>query len=229
MGLDVGTAKRASGCILVVEDNPINRKVIEALLRKLGLQTRSVENGQEALEAITRGQRPDLVLMDIQMPVMDGFAATAEIRRWEQDTGQSRLPIVALTAGAFEEDRQRAFACGMDDFLTKPIAMGPLKVALSRWLSLTSATPADTAAESAKDIRLDAPLVKLLVSEILPLLAKHRFDALERIQQLKLALTGTAMAVELEEAVQLATEFRFDLALEKMQQMATENGWMDEE
>jgi hypothetical protein len=117
----------------------------------------------------------------------------------------------------------------MDDFLTKPIAMGPLKVALSRWLSLTSATPADTAAESAKDIRLDAPLVKLLVSEILPLLAKHRFDALERIQQLKLALTGTAMAVELEEAVQLATEFRFDLALEKMQQMATENGWMDEE
>jgi signal transduction histidine kinase/CheY-like chemotaxis protein len=229
MGLDVGAAKRASGCILVVEDNPINRKVIEALLRKLGLQTRSVENGQEALEAITRGQRPDLVLMDIQMPVMDGFAATAEIRRWEQDTGQSRLPIVALTAGAFEEDRQRAFACGMDDFLTKPIAMGPLKVALSRWLSLTSATPADTAAESAKDIRLDAPLVKLLVSEILPLLAKHRFDALERIQQLKLALTGTAMAVELEEAVQLATEFRFDLALEKMQQMATENGWMDEE
>jgi signal transduction histidine kinase len=73
-----------AGRVLVVEDNPVNRKVIQAMLGKLGLHIDTVENGQEALDAITGGLKPDLVLMDVQMPVMDGLQATAEIRRWEQ-------------------------------------------------------------------------------------------------------------------------------------------------
>jgi len=123
-----------AGRILVVEDDPTNRKVIEALLKKLGLQAESVGDGQQAVDAITLGGRPDLLLMDIRMPVLDGCATTARIRRWERENGRSPLPIVALTAGAFEDDRQRCMAVGMDDFLTKPVNVEDLVAVLVKWL-----------------------------------------------------------------------------------------------
>ena len=121
------------GQVLIVEDNQTNRKVVEALLGKLGLRTASVENGQEAVDAIKAGMRPDLVLMDVQMPVLDGIGATEAIRRWEAKSGTARLPIVALTASAFDEDRQRCIAAGMDDFLPKPVHLGELATVLQKW------------------------------------------------------------------------------------------------
>jgi len=122
------------GCILVVEDNLTNRKVIEALLQKIGLKFLCVENGQEAVNAFDAGTQIALVLMDCQMPIMDGFEATREIRQREQDRNLPRLPIIALTAGAFAEDRQNCLAAGMDDFLPKPVNFNALKDALSQWL-----------------------------------------------------------------------------------------------
>jgi signal transduction histidine kinase/ActR/RegA family two-component response regulator len=121
--------------ILLVEDNPINRKVVVALLTKQGYQVRSVENGQEALDAVTQGEPADLVLMDCQMPVMNGFESTEAIRRWEREQGVARLPIVALTAGAFAEDREHCFASGMDDFLTKPVDVALLSSVMEKWLN----------------------------------------------------------------------------------------------
>lgn len=123
-----------TGKVLVVEDNATNRKVIEALLKKLGLESICVENGQEAWDIVRKGPRPQLILMDIQMPVMDGITATEHIRAWEKETHQNPLPIVAVTAGAFEEDSQRCRAAGMDDFLTKPINMQDLGQILAKWL-----------------------------------------------------------------------------------------------
>jgi signal transduction histidine kinase/CheY-like chemotaxis protein len=131
---DALAAGRLSGHVLVVDDNPVNRKVVETLLTKLGIQADCLENGQQAVDVILSGARPDLVLMDVQMPVMDGLTATARIRRWEQDGGLPHLTIVALTAGAFEEDRQHCIAAGMDDFLPKPIRMDELTAALGKWL-----------------------------------------------------------------------------------------------
>jgi len=93
-----------------------------------------VTDGQQGVDAITAGDNPDLILMDIQMPVMDGYAATTHIRQWEASSGRARIPIIALTADAFEEDRQHCFAVGMDDFLTKPIALDALRAALNKWL-----------------------------------------------------------------------------------------------
>jgi hypothetical protein len=127
-------AGKLSGRVLVVDDNPVNRKVVEALLKKLGIRAECLENGQEAVDAILGGARPDLILMDVQMPVMDGLEATVRIRQWEQDDKQPHLTIVALTAGAFEEDRQHCLAAGMDDFLPKPIRMDELAAALEKWL-----------------------------------------------------------------------------------------------
>ena len=126
--------KSAAGRILVVEDNPTNLSVITALLGKLNYQVEIAENGQQAVDALAlRGSRPDLVLMDVQMPVLDGYQAAGQIRQWEQAGNHPRLPIIALTASAFEEDRQRCLAAGMDDFLAKPVELSQLRAALSKW------------------------------------------------------------------------------------------------
>ncbi|MDP1524361.1 MAG: PhnD/SsuA/transferrin family substrate-binding protein [Rhodocyclaceae bacterium] len=128
------SACKLAGRVLVVEDNAVNRKVIEALLTRLGVSVRCVENGQLAVEALAAGEAPDLVLMDMQMPVMDGLTATRAIRRQEGAARTPRLPIVALTAGAFEDDRQHCLEAGMDDFLAKPVNLKDLEAMLAKWL-----------------------------------------------------------------------------------------------
>lgn len=118
--------------VLVVEDNPINRKVIEALLRKLGAEVSHAEDGRKGADAALRDEPPDLVLMDLQMPVLDGFGATLEIRSREQAESRASVPIVALTADAFPETRERCLAAGMNDFLTKPVAIEALRSVIER-------------------------------------------------------------------------------------------------
>jgi len=125
------------GRVVVVEDNSINRMVVESLLERLGIAAVLVHDGQQAVDYVANcapHALPDLLLMDLQMPVMDGFTATQHIRQWEERNGKPRLPIIALTADAYAEDRQRCLTMGMDDFLTKPIAIGALRQTLARWL-----------------------------------------------------------------------------------------------
>ena len=131
-----------TGHVLVADDNAVNRKVIEALLKKLGLVVTLVNDGKLALEIITGGHRPDLILMDLQMPVMDGHLATQNIRKWEADNQQMRVPIIALTADAFDAVRQRSLDDGMDDFLTKPVNKQALHKTLSRWLPVIESVAA---------------------------------------------------------------------------------------
>jgi len=119
--------------ILVVEDIAANRMVIGAMLKKQGMRFESVENGQKAVECIAAGMRPDLVLMDCEMPVLDGFEATRRIRLWEGGRDTRRMPIIALTAHAFEEDRQHCSDAGMDGFLTKPISYRKLVATLEKF------------------------------------------------------------------------------------------------
>ena len=121
--------------ILLVEDNPVNREVAVGMLESLGCVAHAAENGWLALEAINNDAY-DAVLMDCQMPVMDGLTATAELRRREQNAGGARLPIIALTANAMEGDRERCLAAGMDDFLCKPFSQQQLAALLKRWLAL---------------------------------------------------------------------------------------------
>jgi len=125
-----------SGRVLVVEDNVVNRMVVESLLTKLGVSVTLAHDGQQALDTLTQGDSHDLVLMDLNMPVLDGYGATERIRQWERGNNRPRLPMIALTANAYEEDRQRCLAVGMDDFLTKPIALDALQSALTKWLPM---------------------------------------------------------------------------------------------
>jgi two-component system, sensor histidine kinase and response regulator len=129
------TGKTGGRRILLVDDNLVNQKVAGAMLRKLRYAVDLAENGEEALSALSQNTY-DLVLMDCQMPVMDGFEATAEIRRREAGLqGAIRMPIIALTASAMPEDRQRCSKAGMDDFVLKPIDPAQLKAALERSVS----------------------------------------------------------------------------------------------
>ena len=115
--------------VLVVEDNPINQKLVVRILQNAGHSVATANNGEEALAAVAR-EDFDLVLMDVQMPVMDGFEATAEIRRREQGAGR-RLPIVALTAHAMPGDREKCLEAGMDAYVAKPIQKGELFAAMA--------------------------------------------------------------------------------------------------
>jgi PAS domain S-box-containing protein len=117
--------------ILVAEDNPINQKVAVKMIEKLGCRVDVAGNGREAVEALERIPYA-LVFMDCHMPVMDGFQATNAIRRRED--GGRRTPIIAMTANAMQEDRQRCLEAGMDDFLSKPVTSKSLAAVLNRWL-----------------------------------------------------------------------------------------------
>jgi PAS domain S-box-containing protein len=120
-----------SARVLVVEDNAVNRKLTTALLERFGHRSEVASNGREAVEALARSSY-DLVIMDCQMPEMDGFEATRRIR--EQERGGARTPILAMTANALEGDRERCLAAGMDDYVTKPIRPAKLEEAVARLL-----------------------------------------------------------------------------------------------
>ena len=122
-----------AGAVLVVEDNEVNRMIARELLQSFGMEVLEAEDGAQALEQLSL-HHVDLVLMDCQMPVMDGYLATEEIRRREARQGLGRMPILALTANAFDEDAARAHQSGMDGHLAKPYTRAQLRDLLSVWL-----------------------------------------------------------------------------------------------
>jgi len=186
--------------LLVVEDNAVNQRVIEAMLGKRGYSVAIAANGREALTMLSMRSFA-LVFMDCQMPVMDGYAATAAIRSRAERSGDeasgrgrgaSRLPIVAMTAHAMSGDRERCLAAGMDDYLPKPLRPEALDAALERWLGTAPATapveaagdPFDALVDDARMrvFRVDYPeivdqLVELFVESTPPLLVELREGA----------------------------------------------------
>jgi CheY-like chemotaxis protein len=119
--------------VLVVEDNVINQRIAARLLQNLGCTVDVVANGREAVEMIDSISY-DLVLMDVQMPEMDGFAATGEVRRGAGP--HTRVPIVAMTANAMAGDRERCLAAGMNDYLSKPVHPSDLQRVLHHWVKV---------------------------------------------------------------------------------------------
>ena len=123
--------------ILVVEDNPVNQKVAQAMMRKMGLRADVVANGQEAVNALQMIPY-DLVLMDCQMPEMDGFEATHCIRQEGSRALNPQIPIIAMTASTMRGDRRKCIQAGMSDFIAKPVQIRELAEMLARWLAITT-------------------------------------------------------------------------------------------
>jgi CheY-like chemotaxis protein len=124
--------------ILVVEDNFVNRKVCQKILERHGCAVEFAENGQEAVNQVENRPDYDLILMDLQMPIMDGFEATLAIRARDRKVGR-HTPIVALTAHAMRGDREKCLALGMDDYLTKPVKPQDIDLVIQRWSTLMEA------------------------------------------------------------------------------------------
>jgi CheY-like chemotaxis protein/HPt (histidine-containing phosphotransfer) domain-containing protein len=131
--------------VLVAEDTEVNQEVARGMLEKLGYLADVVSNGREAIDMLRRGPYA-VVLMDVQMPEMDGFEATGVIRREDAASGVQRVPIIALTANAMSGDRERCLAAGMDDYLSKPIRLPELAAVLSRWAPRVEQDELDTTA-----------------------------------------------------------------------------------
>jgi two-component system, sensor histidine kinase and response regulator len=148
------SAPTLSGDVLVAEDNPVNQELAKNMLQNLGCRVTLVATGLAAVAAVER-RGFDAVLMDVQMPEMDGLVATATIRERERRTDAGRIPIIALTANAFVQDREACLAAGMDDYIAKPFTLEKLRTALSRWLS-----PAANAAPVARPVPDASPVVE---------------------------------------------------------------------
>jgi CheY-like chemotaxis protein len=154
------------GRVLVVEDNPVNQLVAKGMAEKLGYQVDVVDDGEAALGATARLQYT-AVLMDCHMPVMDGFEATRAIRAGGGRDG--RLPVIAMTAGAMGEDRDRCLEAGMDDYLSKPVSLAELEASLARWSGAGAPAPAPAPAPAAPEAHggqppLDAERLQMLRS-----------------------------------------------------------------
>jgi CheY-like chemotaxis protein len=202
---EMNTAHRPH--LLLAEDNPVNQKVAARMLERLGYRVDVAQNGLEALEALERN-RYAAVLMDVQMPRMDGHEATAEIRRREREAAGGRhIPIIAMTANAMQGDREKALAAGMDDYLAKPVRQESLEEVLGRWTSREDgALPDDGVPEapetppengSVLDPEVLANLRDLGDAELLAELAGMFFDdASSRLEELRGAIgTGDAAGV----------------------------------
>ncbi len=136
-----GMSRLAGVRVLLAEDNKINQKVAAKMLDQLGCEVEIVGDGLEALKKWEEAKF-DVILMDVRMPRMDGYRATAEIRRREQaQAGGPHLPIIAMTAHAMQGDRERCLAAQMDDYLSKPVALAELAQALGRWATQPRTTP----------------------------------------------------------------------------------------
>jgi PAS domain S-box-containing protein len=127
------TEPAVKGNVLVVEDNEINRHVIVSMLTRVGLTAVIASNGKEAVDILKQDNTISLVFMDCQMPVMDGYQATKEIRKHEESGGRRHVPIIAMTGHAMHGDREKCLATGMDDYISKPIRLAYIKEAVIKW------------------------------------------------------------------------------------------------
>lgn len=126
---------------LIVEDNPVNQRVAVALLKRLGFDSEVVTNGKEALKKVRAShQGYDVILMDCQMPVMDGYETTRYIRDWETNNSMGRTPVIALTADVLPGTRHNCLESGMDDYLSKPVRKENLSSVIERWVNLPQST-----------------------------------------------------------------------------------------
>jgi signal transduction histidine kinase/ligand-binding sensor domain-containing protein/CheY-like chemotaxis protein/HPt (histidine-containing phosphotransfer) domain-containing protein len=207
---------RLSGRVLVVEDQPLNREVAHGMLSSLGVTVDTATNGAEALERLRR-ESFDLVLMDCEMPVMDGFSATRELRR--RGAAGRRLPVIALTADATSEGRAACLAAGMDDHLAKPFTREALRAMLRRWLPepqpgaaegvTGAATPAAAVPPATVDPARELLLDRGTLDALRALPARGSQDMLSRVAAAYLSdserlLAAIERAIELGQAAELA-------------------------
>ena len=144
-----------------MEDNPVNRQVAQRLLSLIGISYDVAENGKEAFDMMMASNHFDVVLMDCQMPVMDGYTATRSRRTLEQERSIARIPIIAMTANAMAGDREKCLASGMDDYMSKPLNRGLLEQTIRKWMPKNRTSDAMPPPVANAPVPPHAPLTRL--------------------------------------------------------------------
>ena len=197
---------QSRGNVLLVEDNPVNLLVAQRLLQLSNFDCVSAENGEIALELMQQ-QKFDLILMDCQMPVLDGYQATRTWRRLEAERGLPRLPIIAMTANAMAEDRQKCLDAGMDDYLSKPVDRKLLQQTMLNWIA-----KAQISAQNGQ--ATPSPLPAMIKPESSQLNGKTGLgpaldpEVIEELQALMGADTRTLVRIYLEDSPQLLAQLQ---------------------
>lgn len=187
--LETGNSRMAK--VLCVDDNPANLLLVQTLLEDLGAEVRAVDSGLAALQAV-QNEHFDLVLMDVQMPQMDGRETTERIRHWESAQSGPSLPIVALTAHAMANEKRALLHCGMDDYLTKPISERQLAQVVLKWTGLVLHLKPARGQETPRDV---GPLLVLDAQEGLRLAAGKADLAADMLAMLLAALDSDRQAI----------------------------------
>lgn len=214
--------------ILLAEDNPVNREVALGMLELLGCRVDMAEHGRQAVEAALQ-RRYDLILMDCQMPEMDGFAATAAIRRHEQSIGGGQhIPIIALTANAIEGDRERCLAAGMDDYISKPFSQVGLRATILRWMDTKppDASPShQTLSEQiASTTSIGIPVIDEGVwANLLSMERAGRTNAVQRIVSLYLS-DSRRLVLEIREAIKTGDGAALNAAAHQLKSASAQVG-----
>ena len=231
-GVDAASAAspRLAGHVLIVEDGLFNRQVLLKMLAHLGLSTECAEDGRKAVTLIEQGKTYDLILMDLRMPQMDGFEAAQAIRHMHAAREAPAIPIIALTADVFSEDRERCFAVGMSDFLPKPVDLGLLRERLQHWLPAARPGADDGPARAVEDAQPSPPPpdpVQLAqrLGALLPQIEDHMFDAVLGMQTLCSELAHSAHYPAAAEITALLNALDFDQAAARLRQWAADAGW----
>ncbi|MBH0203915.1 MAG: response regulator [Nitrospira sp.] len=215
--------------VLLAEDNPVNREVAVGMLELFGCHVDLAENGRQAAEATSK-QRYDLVLMDCQMPVLDGFAATAAIRQREASVGTGQhIPIIALTANAMEGDRERCLAAGMDDYLSKPFSQEDLRTIMKRWAATKPLDHQPAAQVMIEDkITRHAPLEIPVINEsvwtnLLAMKRSGRPGVVQKILSLYLS-SSRRLLLEIREAIQAGDAARLNAGAHQLKSASAQVG-----
>ena len=190
--------------ILVVEDNETNQEVVSSMLKKLGCRVSIASNGKEAVDAVSDSSY-NLIFMDCQMPVMDGYQATAEIRRFEDEKeGENYTPIIALTANALEGDREKCLTAGMDDYLSKPFKQDEIRIKIEKWS--TGASVLFTEDEAAPSVQRTekkeeaSPIDRTVLNALKELQIEGEPDIIKKITDAYLRSSGS-LVTNLRQAV----------------------------
>ena len=185
---------------MLVEDNAVNQKVAMNILQNLGFRADAVSNGKEAVRALEK-QAYDLVLMDCQMPEMDGYEATRCIRSETSRVLNREVPIIAMTAHAMSGDREKCLGCGMDDYISKPVEPIILNQTIEKWMNRAASTPKaafpDFSEQPASSVFDKEGLVSRMLDDlelVKDVLDTYLQDTPEQIRLLRLALEGGDMA-----------------------------------
>lgn len=212
-----GKDKPFEGRILVAEDDPIHRTLLQSMLQDLGLSVSLAEDGQQACQAVIESPNFDLILMDLSMPAQDGISATQEIQSRRRHLGLPKLPVIAITASVFEEDRSRCEAVGISEFVTKPFEKAALVKIIEKYITRQNhlaITANDQAKQSPVTLAtFDTAVIQTHIGQLMPLLQLRKFDAFNQLKQLKAVTAESPFANAVETINHALKRMDFDQAL----------------